>query len=303
VTPRPTRATEAGRTYLDLQNLARRSGRPTEELHQLYVLECFLDRLVRSPYADRFVLKGGVLLAAYDMRRPTRDVDLRADRLAATPEAVLDAVRSIAVLPVEDGVVFDVDQAHAETIRDEDEYSGVRVAMTVELASARMAFHVDVNVGDPVVPVPGGVVLPRLRGGVLTLLGYPLVMVHAEKIVTMLERGEVNTRWRDFADVYLLAARHGADGDELTASMEAVAKYRGAILQPLLPELDGLAGLAQRKWAAWVRKQRLDDRLPQSFEQILSKVAEFADPALTGKAAGLVWDPRVQRWQSLREGA
>jgi hypothetical protein len=167
------RATEAGRTYLDLQNLARRSGRPTEELHQLYVLECFLDRLVRSPYADRFVLKGGVLLAAYDIRRPTRAVDLRADPLAATPEAVLDAVRSIAVLPVEDGVVFDVDQAHAETIRDEDEYSGVRVAMTVELASARMAFHVDVNVGDPVVPVPGSVVLPRLRGGVLTLLGYP----------------------------------------------------------------------------------------------------------------------------------
>jgi hypothetical protein len=78
-----------------------------------------------------------------------------------------------------------VDQARAETIRDEDEYNGVRVAMTVELASARMSFHVDVNVGDPVVPVPGSVVLPRLRGGVLTLLGYPLAMVHAEKIVTM----------------------------------------------------------------------------------------------------------------------
>ena len=88
MTPRPTCATEVGRTYLDLQNLARRSGRLTEELHQLYVLECFLDRLVRSSYADRFVLKGGVLLAAYDMRRPTRGVDLRADRLAATPEAV-----------------------------------------------------------------------------------------------------------------------------------------------------------------------------------------------------------------------
>lgn len=70
---RPTRATEAGRVYLDLQNLARRNGRPTAELHQLYVLECFLDRLARSPYTDQFVLKGGVLLAAYDMRRPTRD--------------------------------------------------------------------------------------------------------------------------------------------------------------------------------------------------------------------------------------
>lgn len=194
-------------------------------------MECFLDRLARSPYADRFVLKGGVLLAAYEMRRPTRDVDLRADRLAANPAAVLDAVRRIAAFPIEDGTVFGVDGARAEVIRDEDEYNGVRVTMTVELASARMAFHVDVNVGDPVVPDPETVVLPRLRGGALTLLGYPLAMVYAEKIVTMLERGEANTRWRDFADVYLLCARHGADGDELVAAMEAVAKHRGAPLR------------------------------------------------------------------------
>jgi hypothetical protein len=104
-------------------------------------------------------------------------------------------------------------------------------------------------------------------------------MVHAEKTVTMLERGEVNTRWRDFADVYLLSTRHGVDGAELETAIQTVAKHRGVTLQPLLPELDGLAVLAQRKWAAWVRKQRLDDRLPHSFEQTLSRVAEFADPA------------------------
>ena len=68
----PTRATVAGRTYLDLQNLARRQGRPTDELHQIYALEDFLARLVVSPHADQLVLKGGVLLAAYDTRRPTR---------------------------------------------------------------------------------------------------------------------------------------------------------------------------------------------------------------------------------------
>jgi Nucleotidyl transferase AbiEii toxin, Type IV TA system len=250
VNTRPTRASEAGRVYLDLQNLARRSSRPTEELHQLYVLECFLDRLTRSPYADRFVLKGGVLLAAYEMRRPTRDVDLCADRLTGTPAAVLGAVREIAGRPVEDGVVFGAAGARAEVIRDEDEYNGVRVSMTAELASARMAFHVDVNVGDPVVPQPGSVDVPRLRGGAVTLLGYPLAMVRAEKIVTMLERGEANTRWRDFADVYLLAGRHDAAGDELASAMEAVAKHRGVTLRALLPELDGLPELAQRKWAA-----------------------------------------------------
>ena len=63
---RPTRATVEGRAYLDLQNLARRQQRPTDELQQLYALEGFLSRLSRSPHADRLVLKGGVLLAAYD---------------------------------------------------------------------------------------------------------------------------------------------------------------------------------------------------------------------------------------------
>ena len=193
-------------------------------------------------------------------------MDLRADRLAATPEAVLEAVRGIATHPIDDGLVFDVSQAHSEIIREENEYNGVRVVMAVELASARMVFHVDVNVGDPVVPRPENVVLPRLRGGSLTLLGYPLVMVHAEKIVTMLERGEVNTRWRDFADVYLLTARHAINGHELGASMEAVAHHRRATLQPLL-------------------------------------VAMFADPALTGNVAELAWDPREQKWQPSEEGA
>jgi hypothetical protein len=299
VTPRPTRETEAGRTYLDLQNLARRTGRPTDELQQLYVLECFLDRLVRSPYADRFVLKGGVLLAAYELRRPTRDVDLRADRLAATPEAVLEAVRGVAEHPVDDGVVFESDGARAEAIREEDEYNGVRVMMPVQLASARMAFHVDVNVGDPVVPRPRSVELPRLRGGVVRLSGYPVAMVHAEKIVTMLERGEVNTRWRDFADVYLLASRHSIGAGELSTSLEAVAQHRNAALRTLLPGLEGFAERAQRRWGTWVRRQRLADRLPESFGQTLSEVARFADPVLAGRATAHDWDPGTREWRPL----
>jgi hypothetical protein len=88
---RPTRATVAGRTYLDLQNLARRQRRPTDELHQLYALEGFLARLAVSPYADQLVLKGGVLLAAYDTRRPTRDVDLQGQRMSNKSDDVLTA--------------------------------------------------------------------------------------------------------------------------------------------------------------------------------------------------------------------
>jgi hypothetical protein len=152
VTGRPTRATVAGRAYLDLQNLARKQGRPTDELHQIHALEGFLARLVASPYADRFVLKGGVLLAAYDTRRPTRDVDLLGQHISNDTEQVLSMVRTIAAVQAEDGLVFDAHNAMAETIRDEDVYGGVRVTLTGELSVAKLSLHVDVNVGDPIWP-------------------------------------------------------------------------------------------------------------------------------------------------------
>ena len=84
-----------------MQNLARKQGRPTDELHQIYALEGFLARLVVSPYADRLVLKGGVLLAPYDTRRPTRDVDLQGQYMSNEVDAVLDMVRAIAGIGLE----------------------------------------------------------------------------------------------------------------------------------------------------------------------------------------------------------
>ena len=132
---RPTRATVAGRAYLDLQNLARRQQRPTDELHQLYALEGFLARLTRSPQADRLVLKGGVLLAAYDARRPTRDVDIQARAIIGDRDDVLRLVRDIAAGALDDGLVFDTDAATVDIHpRRRRVLSGVRVTLTATLA-------------------------------------------------------------------------------------------------------------------------------------------------------------------------
>ena len=97
------------------------------------------------------MLKGGVLLAAYDTRRPTRDIDLQATQLAGDADTVLALVRDIAAVHKDDGLVFDAGSATAEVIRDEEEYSGVRVRLIGHLSRAPIPFHVDVNV-DPIVP-------------------------------------------------------------------------------------------------------------------------------------------------------
>jgi hypothetical protein len=104
-------------------------------------------------------------------------------------------------------MTFDSSGAAAEAIREEDNYSGIRVTLGGTLSRAVVRFHVDVNVGDPIWPEPQQISLPRLIDGAISVRGYPLEMVLAEKIVTALERGTVNTRWRDFVDIYVLIRR------------------------------------------------------------------------------------------------
>ncbi|MGZ4154222.1 MAG: nucleotidyl transferase AbiEii/AbiGii toxin family protein [Actinomycetota bacterium] len=292
----PSRATPDGRAYLDLRNKARIDRRPVDELLHLYVLECFLERLAVSRYSDQLVLKGGVLLAAFGERRPTRDVDLQAEDLGNDAENIKAVVCEITAGDAGDGVVFEIEAASAEVIRDEDAYSGVRVTIGARLATARPPFHVDVSFGDPITPEPGDVHVPRLLRGELVVRGYRLAMVHAEKIVTAITRGTVNTRWRDFADIYLLSRRHPVDGSELARSIRDVADHRGVRPQALSSILDGYAQIGQARWAGWRRKQTLDDRLPESFGDVISAVVDFADPAIDGRTTGRSWDPESGTW-------
>lgn len=292
----PSRATAEGRAYLDLRKRARSDQRPVDELLQFYVLECFLARLAASEYSDQFVLKGGVLLAALGERRPTRDIDLLAQDHDNDPEAVRAAIATIARIDLEDGVAFQPETSKAALIRDGDVYPGVRVTMDTRLASARPQFHVDVNVGDPAVPAPGLVTVQRLLGGELTVRGYPLSMVYAEKIVTAIDRGTTSTRWRDFADIYLLTRRHPIDGAQLIESVRTVANHRGTKLTKLRQVLDGFGPLGQQRWATWLRRQALDDRLPGQFGDVLTAITRFTDPVITGTASDDSWDPAQSAW-------
>lgn len=296
MTPAPNRTTVDGAAYLDLKKKALTDKRPTDELLALYTLEGFLARLAVSLYAGQLVLKGGVLMAAYDARRPTRDVDLQAENVSNDRDYILDLVRTIAMIGADDGLAFDTAGASAEIIRDDDEYTGVRVNMTAQLATANITFHVDVNVGDPISPQPQTVQLPRLLGGTVQLRGYPISMVHAEKIVTALSRGTANTRWRDFGDVYHLARSHPIDAVELAHSFSTVAAHRQVSLTPLTETLEGYAELAQARWASWRVRQKREGDLPADFADVLSLVARFADPVLSQTITAGTWDPSTLTW-------
>jgi Nucleotidyl transferase AbiEii toxin, Type IV TA system len=171
---------------LALQREAKTEGRTTAEYLRLYALEGFLLRLAHSPHRNKFVLKGGVLLAAYGLRRPTTDIDGAALQISNEAEDIRQFVVAVAstALPagLDDGLTFDLDNVTAEAIRDQDKYGGVRIRLVARLASVREPFHVDVNIGDPIWPEPAEISLPRLLGqDPIQLRGYPMEMVLAEK--------------------------------------------------------------------------------------------------------------------------
>lgn len=300
MSPKPQHGTPSGDAFLAIQQFSRMNRLDVQEQMTLYTLEGLLARVAASPFREDFVLKGGVLLAAFSLRRPTKDIDLQATRLANDLGEVAERFRVIAAVDVGDGLVFDAATVAARTIRDGDDYNGVRVKLVGQLNRARLSIGVDVNFGDPIWPNPIEVAVPRLVDngqGPVTMLGYPLPMVVAEKTVTAIQRGTVNTRWRDFADLLTIARRHDMPADELATALNVVAEYRGAILRPLLPELASMPELAQRKWAAWRHHQASAATLPERFADVLDHVATFVDPILQRtESDSLRWHANAAAW-------
>lgn len=265
---------------------------------QLYALEGFLDRLANSALASTLVLKGGVLLSAFDARRPTRDIDIAALDLANDVANVHEVVRSIAQRSPSrpDGLEFSPDTITCTTIREDDVYSGVRARLESTLATARITFHVDVNVGDPIWPPPTHVALPRILGGSpIQLLGYPIVMVIAEKAITALQRGRANTRFRDFADIWTLAGRYEFDSQDLRAAVTAVVDHRDVTVMSLRDVLTEYSAAMQNQWTAWRARWARDD-LPLAFDDVVTGAINLIDPILDGTFAMTTWQPTSRTW-------
>jgi hypothetical protein len=124
-----------------------RSGKPTPTGDYLtrHVLESFLFRLTRTRHADSFILKGGILLAAYGVRRPTRDVDAEAIRSAVAPQDLAHVVRAIAAVDADDGVTFDLTSITIQEIRDAAHYPGLRLRVSATIGSWKCAIAWDVS--------------------------------------------------------------------------------------------------------------------------------------------------------------
>lgn len=264
-----------------------------------YATERLLYRLSRSPHADRFVLKGGLLLVVWlgETTRPTRDADLLgfgelgADALART----FGEICAVEVEP--DGLAFDVASMQVAAIRPEDPYGGQRVTVQARLGPARLRVQVDVGIGDAVTPDPVWLEypclldLPRPR-----LRAYRPETAIAEKVHALVVLGSRNSRMRDFFDIHALA-RHGSfEGDVLVGALRATfARRRTEIpadppiaLTPAFAAIEG----KRAQWAGFLRRSRLASA-PSDLEAVIDVVAGFVGPVLGAAARG---EPFAATW-------
>ncbi len=284
----------AQEVYRALQRRARDEGRGTQELFEFYLLERFLFRLSLSRYRDRFVLKGGLLLTVLGVHRPTRDADVLARGVAGDEESLLAVVREVVSIPAEDGMTFDASRARAMTIREHAAYPGTRIVVPATLGTARLQLRLDVNFGD--LADAQRIHYPTLLSDEpIVLLGYQVETVIAEKVETMISRGDANTRERDYADVLALSRIHSVEARRLQQALERTAAHRGTRLMPLAQALDTLPTARQRDWRAFLDRSGLPD-MPKSFEEAVEEVRVFVDPLLRNDSDLLRWNPATRAW-------
>jgi len=281
------------RAYLDLQKLARDQGRNTQQLFVLYIHERFLARVAESQYADKLVLKGGMLLAVLDVRRGTRDADMLARGLAGDESRLKAVIGEIASIPMADGVDFDTTAISITAIREGADSEGIRLSQPASLGGAELKLRLDLSFGDPV--EPQRIDYPTLLGDRgFPLLGYPLESVIAEKADTMMFLGDANTRDRDYGDIYLLSQIHTVEAETLRRAMQSVAQHRGHEVRPLGPLLETLRKSRQQPWEAFRARAGLPN-LPERFADVVDAVVDLLD-GLQG-AHGSTWNPATREWE------
>ena len=201
-------------------------------------MERFLYRLSQSPHADKFILKGALMLRAWrsPQFRPTMDIDLLG-KTSNQEDSIIAQIRDIiSVSVVPDGLIFDRASIQAERITEDADYEGIRIRFRGSLDSARVNMQIDIGFGDVIFPGPVESDLPTmlLDFPAPRLLGYSRESAIAGKFEAMLKLGELNSRMKDFYDIWLLCRQFDFEGERLAEAIRLTLERRGTMLTDVI---------------------------------------------------------------------
>lgn len=269
-----------------LQNQAKASSRPFQEVLQYYGLERFLYRFAQSRHRDHFLLKGALMLRVWDTpeSRPTRDIDFLGF-VDNEVETIENIVREICSVEVEDdGLRFDALTVKGQNIKEDADYQGVRIKFFGLLQNACVPMQIDIGFGDVVHPSPEEQAYPTILDfPAARLRMYPRVTLIAEKFQAMVALGTLNSRMKDFFDIWLLSRQFDFAGADLAGAIGKTFHNRNTELElePVALTASFMAAQnTQAMWKAWTRRSHLES-VPNSLDEMREPLRRFLLPAVT----------------------
>ena len=284
-----------------LKNRADELGLIFDQALQYYAMERFLFRLSKTRWADALVVKGAAMLRVWDgaVARPTRDIDFMG-RIDSSPDFVESVIRECLEVAVEDGIEFST-KIVVEPITIEDRYPGARAVISGTLSGARIMLQLDIGVADVMVPDPGWVDYPTLLDmEPPRILAYQPSTAVAEKFQTMVEKGLLNSRVKDYYDIWMLTETVKFGGTELRDAIRATFDQRETDIPYTRPNVLGNEffgqAITRAQWGVFVGKMSaLDIDVPSDLEVVAERVSSFLMPAAAAAATRrpfeLTWEP------------
>ncbi len=293
-----------------LLSLAQSKGEDYQRMLGRYAIERFLYRLGRSPYRDKFALKGATLFTLWtgQTHRPTKDLDLLGQGSSAIGE-VEQTIRAICEIQEEDGLLFDSASVEGTKIKEDDEYDGVRIKLLADLAGARIPMQIDIGFGDAVYPEPELASFPVLLPMEAPLIrAYPREASIAEKFHAMVVLDIRNSRMKDFYDIWFMANTWTFDMACLRNAILASFERRGSTIPTGVPfalTQDFLNDPQKKQqWSAFVSRLNPEDQAP-SLEEVGAILGALLLPCISGdslpKAEIVSWTPN-QGWSRTTAG-
>jgi len=283
-----------------LRNVSIQSGKDFQSVIRQYVQERFLYRLSKSIYSNNLILKGALLFIAYEIsrNRPTRDIDFLGLKIPNEIDDIVEVIKEILAIKIEDGLRFDSDSVEAEYITEDVDYKGIRIKFYVFLENSRERMQLDIGFGDKITAGPVEIEFPTLLDFPAPKLKvYSIETTIAEKFEAIVSLQLITSRMKDFYDILFFAEHYNFKKEILTQAITTTFKNRSTDL--------GLSKIVfedkfksdqnfQKLWVAFIERNKLEST--KTFSDVVSKIESFIQPIFDSKTKNN-WNPDKWEWE------
>jgi len=299
----------AASIHARLANEARKISRPFNEELQYYGMERFLYRLSKTQYAGSFILKGGLVLYAWDLplRRPTKDIDFLGS-VENRKDTIYQVVETAITAPVaEDGVRFDIGTVIVEETQVDANQTGIRVKFTGSLGGAKIPIQIDIGFSDEITSEEKILHYPTILHDMAApeLKGYPVESIVSEKFHAMQRFAELPGRWKDYYDIWLISKHIEFDSQSLQNAITGTFEKRGTEI-PVERPISLTAEFAKKhneNWKQFLKRSGLENEEIDDLLSLVERIWMFLGQPIQELVDGnkkyerRTWNTNESKWK------